>query len=57
MLALAIIATVWLVIRWIAGLFIPRINQKTVFDIIGGWIGSTIAHAFFITVIWLLYVF
>lgn len=57
MLALAIIATVWLVIRWVVSIFWPRIEPDTIWGLIGGWIGTTIAHSFFIVVIWLLYVF
>lgn len=57
MLALAIIATVLLVIRWIVSIFVPRFSPKTAWEIIGGWIGTTVAHGFVITVIWLLYIF
>ena len=57
MLVLAIIATILLVIRWVVSIFCPRFSPKTAWEIIGGWIGTTIAHTFLITVIWLLYVF
>ncbi len=57
MLALAIIATVLLAIRWFVSFFWPRFHPNTVEDMIVGWIGTSIAHGFVITVIWLLYVF